>query len=691
MRPSPDTPTPRLALRVLVGVTLVALSAGCGDSSGPATGVDSGSTDPDALVADGDVPDDVSGLQDYELEPGQVCYPGSVKECVVEGGKLALLCNESGTNWKQDTCTGPEGDDSVCKNQACTYCVPGDRKCQGEDLVVQCNEAGSAWEPYSECKGGTTGQICNGNVCESLCSINIKFNSYIGCDYWGVDLDNAFVPGGSRGYYDAAGAQYAIAVANPPDSPVPTLVDVWKSEGGVEKKVPFDSQGNPLPTEALAPGELRVYRLPRRDVNGTMLAPTAYRVTSSAPIVAYQFNPLDNENVFSNDASLLLPATLLGREYFIMTREQTFDSLRGFLTVAAVLPGKTTVSVEVTANTMVGVSRPGSPDEEEIPHFEPGDTRIFTLNQYEVLNIETDRPGEDLTGSVILSDQRVAVFGGSEAANAPNDARCVDISEISGEGVCEWDGETPCKDLMDCVHAGFNTCCADHLEQQLFPVTTWGTIYVATKSWDRGKEPDIWRIMAAKDNTQIVLVPPQQGISVPILNAGEWFEFSTRQHFEIHSTDPGKPIMVGQFLAAQDAPYPNVSGIAQADDAGTGDPAFMLAVPYEQYRTDFVVLTPSEYEDNYINVTVPTGASVTIDGEEIPPGYFELVGSGTYSVYRTRLKDPGAHNITSSEPAGVIVYGYDQYVSYAYTGGLDLKALNKEKTFGDTGEGAVDR
>ena len=53
--------------------------------------------------------------------------------------------------------------------------------------------------------------------------------------HWGVDLDNAFVPGGEAGYFDANGAQYAIAVANPPDAPLPATVDVWYKEGEVEK------------------------------------------------------------------------------------------------------------------------------------------------------------------------------------------------------------------------------------------------------------------------------------------------------------------------------------------------------------------------------------------------------------------------------------------------------------------------
>jgi len=49
--------------------------------------------------------------------------------------------------------------------------------------------------------------------------------------------------------------------------------------------------------------------IPDQSVNGTIKSTSAYKVTSDLPIVAYQFNPLDNANVFSNDASLLIPRT----------------------------------------------------------------------------------------------------------------------------------------------------------------------------------------------------------------------------------------------------------------------------------------------------------------------------------------------------------------------------------------------
>ncbi len=614
------------------------------------------------------------------LPDGGICYPQEVQACVVEGGKEALICNVSQTAFVRGICKGSDDRDSQCRNNECTECFPGTRKCQDSDHVLQCSNDGSAWEVVATCNG--TSQICTGNSCEELCEQNVKFNSYIGCDYFAVDLDNAFVPGGNEGFFDAQGAQFAVVVANPPEATLPALVEVTQLEGGVVQKVMFDSQGEPLPTEPLQPGELRTLKLPRRDINGTTIAPLAYKVSANVPIIAYQFNPLANENVFSNDASLLLPAALLGQEYLVMTREQTFNELRGYITVVAILEGETTVAVTVTAPTQAGFAYEGDPNREAaMPHMEPGETKIWKLKQYDVLNIETDRPGADLTGTHVVANQRVAVFGGSEAANAPNTARCINNDPITGEGVCEWDMRTTCTNLLDCVDAGFNTCCADHLEQQMFPLKTWGSSYIASKSWDRGLSLDIYRIMAGADNTQVSLVPPQPGVVIPILNAGEHFEFESASNFEIHARD-AKPILVGQFLAAQDAPAPNVGGVGTAGDAGTGDPGFMLLIPVEQYRTDYVILTPAEYAANYLNVTVPTGARVLVDGEEIPPGFFQLIGSGEYSVYRAPLQ-PGTHTIQSDLPAGVIVYGWDQYVSYAYTGGLDLEEIRKETPFTD--------
>ena len=233
------------------------------------------------------------------------------------------------------------------------------------------------------------------------------------------------------------------------------------------------------------------------------------------------------------------------------------------------------------------------------------------------------------------------------------------------------------------MNAGFNTCCADHLEQQLPPVKAWGTTYVATKSWPRGEALDIWRVLAARDGTQIVLDPPQAGVAVPTLNRGEWFEFESQGHFEVRAlSGADKPILVGQYLAAQDAPGPNVSGASQDGDAGTGDPAFMVLPPVQQAREVVTLFTPAEYEESFVNVVVPTGASITVDGVDAPAQLLEEVGAGGYSVYRAPL-DPGLHTISSALGVTVMAYGYEEAVSYGYPAGSGLRVLTTEESLDD--------
>lgn len=608
---------------------------------------------------------DPGGWTDLDPCPeGDVCRDGECRLPIVCepnasrcGAPTVLeLCNAEGTAWEPTNCEREcreAGGTATCNDEVCT---PGMRSCQGDQVVVECNAEGTGYEFLERCNGARTGRECSSGECIPLCVLNEKTKTNVGCDYWAADLDNAFVPGGETGFIDAAAQQFAVVVSNPhPD--FTGEVSVYNHEELVQSAI-------------VPPLGLHVFQLPRRDVDGTVKAPRAYRVRSSIPIVAYQFNPLDNVEVFSNDASLLLPSHVLGKDYFIMTREQSFDRLRGYLTVIGIEhgdPPTTTVTVQVTARTQAGVGG--------LPAMEPGDEVTVELAPFEALSIQTAAPGADLTGSKVTANQNVVVFGGSEAANVPNTNHCIDIDPVTREGVCEYKVDEPCRDNYDCNSARLNTCCADHLEQQLFPISTWRQHYIATKSYDRGDERDYWRIMASQDDTKVETVPPQAVI--PTLNAGEWFEFGSREHFEIISD---KPIMVGQFLASEQAPDPNLRNIIEPGDAGTGDPAFILAVPTEHFREQFVFLAPDQYAFDYVSVIAPIGAQVFFDDRPIDSGW-EPVGLGEeYQVARFDIGD-GVHFIDADAPVAVIVYGYDQYVSYGYPGGLRLDVDE------ETGEG----
>ena len=48
-----------------------------------------------------------------------------------------------------------------------------------------------------------------------------------------------------------------------------------------------------------------------------------------------------------------------------------------------------------------------------------------------------------------------------------------------------------------------------------------------------------------------------------------------------------------------------------------------------------------------------------------------------WQVARFPIGD-GVHLLISDEPVGVLVYGYDEYVSYGYPGGLNLNVVDPE-------------
>jgi hypothetical protein len=672
-------------------IAALAIGTGCsgnnGDKDTSTTPTDSivpidGDTNLDAIPTDGPAPAcDKSG--------NTICCEGETNGCS-DDGRGIFVCNVEGTGWDIIDCMDDEGTITACfappdnPTGYCGICLPGTKKCDSEDTLLACSQFGQEWVVDTQCDDAAEGLICvsagGAGSCVKLCEANEKQNMYMGCDFWACDLDNAFVSGGRSGYYDAAGSQFSVVVSNP-NIKYPASVQIFTNEG----EVLFDADDLPFPEEPIMPGELRIYNLPRRDADGTVIAPLAYRIQASIPITAYQFNPLENVEVFSNDASLLLPSNVLGKYYYIMTREQTFDQLRSFLTVVAVRSGITKVTIDITAPTLVGENaHTGEP----IEHMEAGDTFTADLNQFDVLNIETDFIGSDLTGSVVLASKDVAVFGGSEASNAPNTNHCL-VAEGELQGVCEWDMESACKNHSDCTSKGFNTCCADHLEQQLFPVKSWGLRYLASKTFPRNQEQDVYRIIAAENNTQVTTIPPQT--SIPVLNQGEWVDFESTENFEVIAK---KPIMVGQFLASEHAPDPNVNGVPQPGDAGIGDPAFILLVPVEQFRQDYVFLAPNKYELDYATVIAPEGAGVWFDCPDIlpqdieancvplDPDEFELFGTGEYMTTKFKVED-GVHSIYSDQPTAVYVYGYDQYVSYGYPAGLNIQDLGLIKEPGE--------
>lgn len=589
------------------------------------------------------------------------CTPGEV---VCGVGVDIRVCNERGDGWIDSACAADQtcvpgdcGDPAVCPD-ACVErrCVPGERYCGADNIFVyECDATGTAGCFVESCAVAPNDGVCFAGNCVRTCGEGQK--SYLGCEYFAADLDNAAVPCSSpTGFCDAAAEQYAVVVSNTSPTelahvivtqgelPVPDVVTSCRREG----EVPLPN--NFVDAAVLPPRGIRIFNLPRRDVDSTTMAPLAYRIASNTPITAYQFNPLDNVDVFSNDASLLIPTTSLDREYLVMNRPQLNLSLRGFMTVIGVAQGITEVTVTTTASIGAG---------EGIARMLANETRTFTLNRFDVLNLEPDAPGADLTGSVIVADKPVVVFSGNEAANAPTP-----LGTCTEENVCDDDGR-PCVSDIDCI--GNVPCCADHLEQQLFPVVTWGKEYLAVRSYPRGGELDLWRVLASRDGTTITLDPvdaTHQGGGVPVLNRGEFYEFEAAGDFRLTASEP---VLLGQFLAGE-----------HSRNAGIGDPAFILVPPLRQLRDSYVFLAPNKYAVDYVSIAV-RNASARLDGVLITeladslPGFVKVaaIGGSEWTAYRVPIED-GFHTLTCPGTCSVMVHGYDQFVSYGYPGGLNL-------------------
>ena len=100
-----------------------------------------------------------------------------------------------------------------------------------------------------------------------------------------------------------------------------------------------------------------------------------------------------------------------------------------------------------------------------------------------------------------------------------------------------------------------------------------------------------------------------------------------------------------------------------------------LAVPIEQFRTQYLFLAPTNYETNYVDVTAPVGANIVLDGT--PVTSWTAIGTTGWQLARVvplnaGPNNDGEHSITGDQGLGITVYGYGSDTSYWYPGGLDL-------------------
>ncbi len=643
--------------------------------------------------------------------PIQVCKADKQRVCM---GNKHYTCKayDEFIESIEDDCTA-QG--LLCNpERGCIACSPGDTRCKtcsedepgcSEDIVQACNEDGTAWQDVEQCDLEMKGEVCSQARCAKACEVAKELRGYVGCEFFAADLDNAAL----SDMNNASAQQYAVAVANPNRVAVEVKVELNEATYGSAMNI------KEVEKRRVAPGDLEVFRLPRREVDGssarglndgthTAVTSNAYKITSVLPITAYQFNPLENVNVFSNDASLLYPISAIGSTYTIVGWPQTIgnsdnpeqdfdntsndDDLRAFLTIIGT-QSATKVDVRLGADIvrLVGAG--------PVPASGPGDSFSLDIGPFDVINLETEGFNADFTGTIVQASNPVSVFVGSEASDVP----------------------------MFGTYAK-RQCCADHLEEQLLPDTSAGTEYLVARMPQRTKvlneaatagsgvlaaetdEPEWVRVVAIAGRTRVqtTLDSPYDDFT---LEAGG--DRTLRANRDVVIRADG-PIHVLQALGSQ-----GVSGIARQYPGG--DPSIIAVPPLAQYRRDYIFLTPDKYLFDFVTIIAPRDARIRFDGGDLPercvtsdiagfesdepppPTTDGMNGNGPVAsteirwvAHRCQLAFPqitegdnpvikpgeqhdGVHTVVSDREVAILVYGFDRFVSYAYVGGLDFDIL----------------
>jgi len=241
----------------------------------------------------------------------------------------------------------------------------------------------------------------------------------------------------------------------------------------------------------------------------------------------------------------------------------------------------------------------------------------------------------DLSGSHVIADKKLVVFAGHEEA------------VVEGLEVDPWTGED-----ADC-------CCAEHLEEQLFPLNTWADTYLCVKAAPRGENDlDLWRIQAGAAGVSLTTDPPIEGIHGQTLaNKGDWLQAFTGESFVLTATGP---VQAAQYLSSQ-----------TCTDDSTGDPAMVMAVSETQYRSPYAFAVPQDYGEDWVAVVRPAGVEIILDDAALDAAPFHPIASSGYEVGYFEVGD-GPHYIEGAEPFGLFQYGFEGPASYGHAGGLNL-------------------
>jgi hypothetical protein len=559
------------------------------------------------------------------------------------------------------------GDGSAgCSGERCSTDLHSVIDCKGQ-VVTRCADD----------------QGCAAGKCVAACASAAAAKGTVGCEFYAVDPDIVAQPGASP-----QGACFAAFVANTWGSAV-TLSGDWGGQPIDMARHAYTPNGTgagityqPLQSSSLPPGQVAIvflndyppahagiYSSDFECPSGVSAATTtfdgavhgtgrgkAFHIRTDRPVAAYDIFPFGGGQSAVTSATLLVPTASWDVNYIAVNayaRNQNVLAGQGFVQVVA-SEANTTVTIQPKAAIAGGGGVAPTPANAKGTYVlaNPGDYLQLTQDA-------------ELTGSPILADKPVGVWGGSSALN-------VDVTV----------------DHADSAH------------QQLFPVKALGHEYVAARYRDRyppAVESVPYRIVGAVAGTALSYDPaPPQGAPTH-LDAGQVATFWTSDPFVVRSQDDMHPFYVSAHMTGA-ATFPDAEDSSGNTVDARGDPEFVNVVPAQEYLSSYVFFTDPTYpETNLVVVRAggPSFADVTLDCLGTLTGWTPVGTSGAYEYTRVDLStgdfqaqgncDNGRHVMSSTQPFGLTVWGWgtaaaqslpSQWVSYAYPGGASAAPIN---------------
>lgn len=468
-----------------------------------------------------------------------------------------------------------------------------------------------------------------------------------------------------------SGPCHALLVSNPWDRPA--VLEL--SRGGVSYNVPMvtripDGIGaaatyDPLPASGVPSGQVAVVFLSHRPgvnngstlecpIGPAVLADTAahgtaqgqaFSLSSDTPVQVYDIIPYGGAATFLPSASLLYPSTSWGDGYLVPT-PHTPDGSEWILAVAR--EDATTLSIQPTV-----AMTPGT-----IANPPAAAVTQYMMDAGEVLQWQSVG---DPVGTILSADRPIGVFAGNTYLRV-NTAD----NPISGR---------------------------DSAHQMVPDVNALASEYVGAGLFSRlaafAPESVLYRMVGVVDGTNLQWDAAMPAGAPASIDAGEVFEFETREVFSVSAQDEEHPFSLAQYMSGTLSGQPGCTG--GGGPCGLGDDEWVILVPPAQFLRSYAFFVDPTYGTTTLVVVREAGLGgfhpVELACMGNINGWQPVGNDGRFEYAHVELFRGGVgaipacatsqHLASSDGNFGIVVWGQDSAASYGYPAGGNLQTINQ--------------